>query len=195
VGRAQFPLVARTPSILAVNPALLAKSVKDLIALAKASPGKIDSAGGTGTTMQTDLKLFKAMAGASPQWSHVRGMPSPKPLLAVAEPQYGLEVLLLRCRQRRDVSCFTPGWSTVTSCWREGFGVNQPEASPRRSQKGCRLMRKCPYPSHFLRFALPRADKARSPPGPFVPSPSSARTGSRPGLSCRSQLSAGAGLQ
>jgi tripartite-type tricarboxylate transporter receptor subunit TctC len=56
-------LVARTPSILAINPALLAKSVKELIALAKASPGKINSAGGTGTSMQTDMELFKAMAG------------------------------------------------------------------------------------------------------------------------------------
>jgi tripartite-type tricarboxylate transporter receptor subunit TctC len=56
-------LVARTPSILAVNPALPAKSVKDLVALAKASPGKINSAGGTGTSMQTDMELFKAMAG------------------------------------------------------------------------------------------------------------------------------------
>jgi tripartite-type tricarboxylate transporter receptor subunit TctC len=56
-------LVARTPSILAVNPALPAKSVKDLIALAKASPGKINSAGGTGTSMQTDMELFKAMTG------------------------------------------------------------------------------------------------------------------------------------
>jgi tripartite-type tricarboxylate transporter receptor subunit TctC len=56
-------LVARTPSILAVNPALSAKSIKDLIALAKASPGKINSAGGTGTSMQTDMELFKAMAG------------------------------------------------------------------------------------------------------------------------------------
>ncbi len=56
-------LVARTPSILAVNPALPAKSVKDLVALAKARPGKINSAGGTGTSMQTDMELFKAMAG------------------------------------------------------------------------------------------------------------------------------------
>jgi tripartite-type tricarboxylate transporter receptor subunit TctC len=55
-------LMARTPSVLAVNPALPAKSVKDLIALAKASPGKINSAGGTGTSMQTDMELFKAMA-------------------------------------------------------------------------------------------------------------------------------------
>jgi tripartite-type tricarboxylate transporter receptor subunit TctC len=56
-------LVARTPSILAVHPALPAKSVKGLIVLAQANPGKINSAGGTGTSMQTDMELFKAMAG------------------------------------------------------------------------------------------------------------------------------------
>jgi tripartite-type tricarboxylate transporter receptor subunit TctC len=56
-------LLARTPSILAVNPALPAKSVTELIALARARPGKINSAGGTGTSMQTDMELFKSMAG------------------------------------------------------------------------------------------------------------------------------------
>jgi tripartite-type tricarboxylate transporter receptor subunit TctC len=56
-------LMARTPSILAVTPGFAAKSVKDLVALAKSRPGKINSAGGTGTSMQTDMELFKAMAG------------------------------------------------------------------------------------------------------------------------------------
>jgi tripartite-type tricarboxylate transporter receptor subunit TctC len=56
-------LLARTPSILAINPALPAKTVKELVALAKASPVKINAAGGTGTSMQTDMELFKAMAG------------------------------------------------------------------------------------------------------------------------------------
>jgi tripartite-type tricarboxylate transporter receptor subunit TctC len=56
-------LMARTPSILAVTPGFAAKSVKDLVALAKSRPGEINSAGGTGTSMQTDMELFKAMAG------------------------------------------------------------------------------------------------------------------------------------
>jgi tripartite-type tricarboxylate transporter receptor subunit TctC len=60
---AAVTLLARTPSILAVNPALPVKTVGDLIALAKGKPGKINYAGGVGTSMQTDTELLKAMAG------------------------------------------------------------------------------------------------------------------------------------
>jgi tripartite-type tricarboxylate transporter receptor subunit TctC len=60
---AAVTLLAKTPSILAVNPALPVKSVKELIELARAKPGKINYAGGIGTSMQTDTELFKAMAG------------------------------------------------------------------------------------------------------------------------------------
>jgi tripartite-type tricarboxylate transporter receptor subunit TctC len=60
---AAVTLLARTPSILAVNPALPVKSVGDLIALARSKPGKINYAGGVGTSMQTDTELLKAMAG------------------------------------------------------------------------------------------------------------------------------------
>ena len=56
-------LLARTPSILAVNPALPVRTVGDLIALARGKPGKINYAGGVGTSMQTDTELLKAMAG------------------------------------------------------------------------------------------------------------------------------------
>jgi tripartite-type tricarboxylate transporter receptor subunit TctC len=59
----EVALLAKTPSILAVHPSLPAKSVKALIDAAKANPGKINYAGGTGTSMQTDMELFKAMAG------------------------------------------------------------------------------------------------------------------------------------
>jgi tripartite-type tricarboxylate transporter receptor subunit TctC len=60
---AAVTLLAKTPSILAVNPALPVKSVEELIALARIQPGKINYAGGVGTSMQTDTELFKAMAG------------------------------------------------------------------------------------------------------------------------------------
>jgi tripartite-type tricarboxylate transporter receptor subunit TctC len=43
---AAVTLLARTPSILAVNPALPAKTVGDLITLARGKPGKINYAGG-----------------------------------------------------------------------------------------------------------------------------------------------------
>jgi tripartite-type tricarboxylate transporter receptor subunit TctC len=60
---AAVTLLAKTPSILAVNPALPVKSVRELIALAKAKPGAVNYAGGVGTSMGTDTELFKTMAG------------------------------------------------------------------------------------------------------------------------------------
>jgi len=52
--------------ILAVHPAVSAKSVSDLIALAKASPGKLNaSIAGAGTPTHLGLEQYKAMAGVS----------------------------------------------------------------------------------------------------------------------------------
>ncbi|HEV7820538.1 MAG TPA: tripartite tricarboxylate transporter substrate binding protein, partial [Burkholderiales bacterium] len=52
--------------ILAVHPALSAKSVGELIALAKAAPGRLNaSIAGAGTPTHLGLEQFKAMAGVS----------------------------------------------------------------------------------------------------------------------------------
>jgi tripartite-type tricarboxylate transporter receptor subunit TctC len=57
-------LIATVPIVLAVNPALPAKSVKELIALAKASPGKYNYASsGVGGTPHLAGALFSSMAG------------------------------------------------------------------------------------------------------------------------------------
>jgi tripartite-type tricarboxylate transporter receptor subunit TctC len=58
-------LVGRTPIFLVVNPTVLrAGSVKELIAFAKAEPGKLNYAsGGIGATPHLAAELFKAMAG------------------------------------------------------------------------------------------------------------------------------------
>jgi tripartite-type tricarboxylate transporter receptor subunit TctC len=59
-------LVALTHSLLLVNPGLPVKSVKELIALAKAKPGALNYASGTtGASAHFGAELFKLMAGVN----------------------------------------------------------------------------------------------------------------------------------
>ncbi len=55
---------AWTPLVLVVNPSLPVKSVKELIAYAKANPGKLTYASsGSGTSLHLAAEMFKDMAG------------------------------------------------------------------------------------------------------------------------------------
>jgi len=57
-------LLASTPNILVVHPSVPAKSVKELIALAKARPGQLDYASaGSGSSSHLAAELFGIMAG------------------------------------------------------------------------------------------------------------------------------------
>ena len=57
-------LMAMMPSLLTVHPALPAKTVKDVIALAKASPGQLTYAStGNGTSPHMLMEMFSALAG------------------------------------------------------------------------------------------------------------------------------------
>ena len=57
-------LAATSPFILLVNPSVKAQSVKDLVALAKASPGKLNYASsGTGSGPHLAFEMFKTAAG------------------------------------------------------------------------------------------------------------------------------------
>jgi tripartite-type tricarboxylate transporter receptor subunit TctC len=61
---APVALVADVPLVLVVNPALPVRSVTDLIALAKASPGHLSYAsGGSGSAPHLFGELFKSLAG------------------------------------------------------------------------------------------------------------------------------------
>ena len=56
--------LVQSPNMLVVHPSLPAKSVKDLIALAKAKPGAINySSSGVGSTIYLSFEIFKGMAG------------------------------------------------------------------------------------------------------------------------------------
>jgi tripartite-type tricarboxylate transporter receptor subunit TctC len=57
-------MVAYSPNVIAVNPSLPAKSIKELIALLKANPGKYSFAGpGIGSTPHLSGELFKQQFG------------------------------------------------------------------------------------------------------------------------------------
>ena len=61
---APITLVDTTPNIVVVSPSLPVKSIKELIALAKAKPGALNYASGsTGAPTHLAVELFKQMAG------------------------------------------------------------------------------------------------------------------------------------
>jgi len=81
---APVALVAQVPNILVVNPAVPAKSVKELVELARAKPGYLNfGSGSTGSTGHLAGELFKTMAGV--QMVHIPykgGAPAMADLLA-----------------------------------------------------------------------------------------------------------------
>jgi tripartite-type tricarboxylate transporter receptor subunit TctC len=63
-------LVAGVPNVLVVNPSVPANTVAELIAYAKANPGKLNFASsGAGTSIHLSGELFKVMAGV--QMTHI----------------------------------------------------------------------------------------------------------------------------
>ena len=62
---APVALIAETPQVLVINPQLPFKSVAELVAYAKANPGKLNySTGGIGTLPHLNAELFKSVSGA-----------------------------------------------------------------------------------------------------------------------------------
>jgi tripartite-type tricarboxylate transporter receptor subunit TctC len=58
--------VAQSPNIVLVHPSLPARSIRELIALARARPGQLNYAsGGSGSTLHLTAELFKTMANVN----------------------------------------------------------------------------------------------------------------------------------
>src|SRR5687768_2011852 len=63
---APVSLVARSANLVVVNPSMPAKNVRELVALAKSQPGKLNYASsGVGSTLHLAMELFKSMAGVN----------------------------------------------------------------------------------------------------------------------------------
>jgi tripartite-type tricarboxylate transporter receptor subunit TctC len=62
---APVSLMAKSMNILLVHPAVPAKSAKELIALAKANPGKLNYASSIASSVHLGAELFKAVAGVN----------------------------------------------------------------------------------------------------------------------------------
>jgi tripartite-type tricarboxylate transporter receptor subunit TctC len=82
-------LVAHVPQVLMVHPSLPVSNVKELIAYAKANPGKLNfSSAGNGTPGHLGMELFKIMAGI--EMTHVPYQGGGPGLLALAGGQVDL---------------------------------------------------------------------------------------------------------
>ena len=88
-------LAARSPSGFLVTPGLPAKSVKDVIALVKAQPGKLNySSSGGGSPSHLGMELFKSMTGVSLVHIPYRGPAEALNSLVMNEAQVEIQSML-----------------------------------------------------------------------------------------------------
>ena len=85
---APISLISRVVSVVAVHPSLPVKSVKELIALAKARPGELNVAtGSVGGSQQLATELFQSMAGVKMARIPYKGGPPAVTALITGEVQ------------------------------------------------------------------------------------------------------------
>lgn len=115
---APIALLTTSPFVLVVHPSVPAHSVAELIALAKAKPGKLNYASsGVGTPPHLARELFKSMAGVN--IVHVPFREANSALNAVI----GGSVEMM-------FSIATTAQSQIASGTLRGLGVTTPQASP-----------------------------------------------------------------
>ena len=83
---APIALIAETPQVLVIKPQLPFQSVAELVAYAKANPGKLNySTGGIGTLPHLNAELFKSASGANIHTSPTKAAALPSRPLSPAK--------------------------------------------------------------------------------------------------------------
>ncbi len=114
---APVALVSSAPNILIVHPSLPVKSVKDLIALAKARPGELTfGSGGNGSTAHLSGEMFRMLAGINVV--HVPFKGAPAAVLGVITGEISMAILNL-----------PPALPHVKSGKLKALGVSTPKRS------------------------------------------------------------------
>lgn len=130
--------LGQAPQVLVVHPSVPAKTVKELIALAKARPGQLNFASpGTGTTGHLGLELFKMMAkvdmvhipykGAGPAVADLLGGQVSVALVSVSSAQTNIKAGRLRALGVTSAQRFSgaPEIPTIAEAALPGFDTLQ----------------------------------------------------------------------
>jgi tripartite-type tricarboxylate transporter receptor subunit TctC len=116
---APISLVVSTPSVLVVHSDLSSKNVQELVALARAQPGKLTYGhAGVGTPSHLSAELFKLVAGVNIQLVPYRGIPSLLPDLLAGRvtmtlPNMSVVLPLVREGKLRALMTMGPARSTA----------------------------------------------------------------------------------
>ena len=167
-------LIERTTNVIVVQPSVAAKSVTELIALAKAKPGALNyGSSGVGGTSHLSMELFKSMAGVNLVHVPYKGTAAAITALIAGEVQLavfdvGLVAPHLKSGKLRGLavtspepSALAPGLPTVTASGLPGYeagGVNSifaPAKTPgavinRLNQEIVRLLGRADVKERFL---------------------------------------------
>jgi tripartite-type tricarboxylate transporter receptor subunit TctC len=185
---APVSLAAQGPYVLLVNPNVPAASVKELVALAKAQPGKLNYAsGGNGTGIHLAAELFKMTAGVNIVHVPYKGAgPGQTALLAnevsmmfnglppaLPHVKAGrLKALAIAGEKRSPLLPETPtlteaGTAVVATGW---YGILAPRATPRSivSKMQAATAKACASPGVHDRLAAQGVETVGSTPEEFA---------------------------
>jgi tripartite-type tricarboxylate transporter receptor subunit TctC len=102
---APITLLVSTPNVLVVNPSVKARTVTELIALAKREPGKLNfGSGSNGSAGHLAGELFKSMAGVDMTHVPYKGSAPAQQDLLAGQIQIMFDNLASACRKSRQAS-------------------------------------------------------------------------------------------